>query len=130
MDNLSGFAYIICKGTHVFMKHQTGAAHDTQAIMDSLRRMVRSLRNSSKAATHPKARSRVRSSGEATSIPNARRESGGLSGRVSGGVSLTSAQFFILQKVQTRDGLTVNDLASLTYTHQSTVSETVQAARG
>jgi DNA-binding MarR family transcriptional regulator len=38
---------------------------------------------------------------------------------------LTSAQFFVLQQIKSRNGLSLNELAELTFTHQSTVSETV-----
>lgn len=38
---------------------------------------------------------------------------------------ITGAQALILRHVGARDGLSVNDLAGLTFTHQSTVSEVV-----
>jgi len=38
---------------------------------------------------------------------------------------LTSAQLLILKQVEARDGVSVNGLAAVTYTHQSTVSEIV-----
>ena len=38
---------------------------------------------------------------------------------------LTGAQALVLTHVGARDGLSVNDLAGLTFTHQSTVSEVV-----
>ncbi|MGE3274442.1 MAG: MarR family winged helix-turn-helix transcriptional regulator [Vicinamibacterales bacterium] len=45
---------------------------------------------------------------------------------------LTAAQHFVLRRLAERDGLTVNDLASRTFTHQSTVSVVVSrlVARG
>lgn len=38
---------------------------------------------------------------------------------------LTGAQFFVLKQVQAKNGLSMNELAELTCTHQSTVSEVV-----
>jgi len=38
---------------------------------------------------------------------------------------LTSAQFFVLQQIRENEGLSMNELAQLTFTHQSTVSEVV-----
>jgi DNA-binding MarR family transcriptional regulator len=40
-------------------------------------------------------------------------------------VGLTTAQLFVLQHLQSGDDLSINDLATLTFTHQSTVSEVV-----
>lgn len=39
--------------------------------------------------------------------------------------NLTGAQALLLRHIANRDGLCVNDLAALTFTHQSTVSEVV-----
>ncbi|MCD2178241.1 MarR family winged helix-turn-helix transcriptional regulator [Rhizobium sp. C1] len=39
--------------------------------------------------------------------------------------ALTAAQIFLLRTLQAHDGASVNDLASLTHTHQSSVSEVV-----
>ena len=61
--------------------------------MDSLRRIVRGLRNSSRQS------------------PNH--------------FGLTSAQFFVLAQIESSKSLSMNSLADLTFTHQSTVSETV-----
>ena len=38
---------------------------------------------------------------------------------------LTSAQFFVLEQIGSQEGLSVNDIANLTFTHQSTVSEII-----
>lgn len=38
---------------------------------------------------------------------------------------LTGAQFFVLKQIQSQNGLSMNELSALTYTHQSTVSEVV-----
>jgi DNA-binding MarR family transcriptional regulator len=38
---------------------------------------------------------------------------------------LTSAQFFVLRQIKSKNELSLNELANLTFTHQSTVSETV-----
>src|SRR4051812_45321972 len=50
------------------------------------------------------------------------RHSSQQSERLSG---LTSAQFFVLQQIKNEEGLSLNTLADLTFTHQSTVSEIV-----
>jgi DNA-binding MarR family transcriptional regulator len=68
-------------------------ADDAQIIMDSLRRIVQSLRQSSV--------------------------------RVEQASPLTGAQALVLRHIGGRDGLSVSDLAGLTFTHQSTVSEVV-----
>lgn len=39
--------------------------------------------------------------------------------------SPTPAQLLVLKRIESHDGLSVNDLAALTFTHQSTVSEIV-----
>jgi DNA-binding MarR family transcriptional regulator len=62
-----------------------------QLILDSLRRIVQALRQSSAQAE--------RSAG------------------------LTGAQTFVLKQIRANPGLSVNDLAALTCTHQSTMSE-------
>lgn len=62
-----------------------------QLILDSLRRIVQALRQSSAQAE--------RSAG------------------------LTGAQTFVLKQIQANPGVSVNDLAALTCTHQSTMSE-------
>lgn len=71
-----------------------------QVIMDSLRRIVQALRQSSAQSER----------------------SAGLSG----------AQALVLKHVAARDGLSINDLAGLTFTHQSSVSDVVSRleARG
>jgi len=66
---------------------------DPQNIMDSLRRIVQSLRQSSAHC-------------ERNSV-------------------LTGAQTMVLRHVAGREGLSVNELAALTFTHQSTMSEVV-----
>lgn len=73
---------------------------DPQIIMDSLRRIVQALRQSSAAS-------------ESTT-------------------GLTGAQALVLGHVAARDGLSVNEVAGLTFTHQSSVSEVVSRleARG
>ncbi len=38
---------------------------------------------------------------------------------------LTSAQFFILRQIESQKSLSMNSLADLTFTHQSTISEAV-----
>ncbi|MGE3190120.1 MAG: MarR family winged helix-turn-helix transcriptional regulator, partial [Vicinamibacterales bacterium] len=43
---------------------------------------------------------------------------------------LTGAQHFVLRRLAERDGLTVNDLAARTFTHQSTVSVVVSRLVG
>lgn len=39
--------------------------------------------------------------------------------------NVTGAQALVLRHISARDGLSVNDLAALTFTHQSTVSEVI-----
>ncbi len=73
------------------MAVETAPPSEAQVIMDTLRRIVQSLRQASTS--------------------------------YSGG--LTSAQVFVLRTLQAHDGASVNDLANLTHTHQSTVSEVV-----
>lgn len=43
---------------------------------------------------------------------------------------ITGAQALVLKHVAARDGVSVNDLAGLTFTHQSTVSEVVSRLEG
>jgi DNA-binding MarR family transcriptional regulator len=71
-----------------------------QIVMDSLRRIVQALRESTCQS-------------EQTSGP-------------------TPAQLLVLKRIEDHDGISVNELAALTFTHQSTVSEIVSRleARG
>jgi DNA-binding MarR family transcriptional regulator len=79
------------------MKSRTGnnSPDDVRQILDSLRRIVQSLRVSARAA--------------------------------EANLGLSGAQLFVLQKLSEESGLSVNDLAERTLTHQSSVS--VVAAR-
>lgn len=43
---------------------------------------------------------------------------------------LTGAQVFVLQQIQSKNGLSLNELAALTFTHQSTMSEVVGRLEG
>ncbi len=72
------------------------SAH-AQRILDSLRRIVQALRQSSAQAERS---------------------------------GLTGAQAFILKQIQANPGLSVNDLAALTCTHQSTMSEVAGRLEG
>jgi DNA-binding MarR family transcriptional regulator len=65
----------------------------TRIVMDSLRRIVQALRESTRQS-------------EQASGP-------------------TPAQLLVLKRIEARDGLSVNELAALAFTHQSTVSEIV-----
>ena len=76
-------------GTHILSDTLT----QPQIVMDSLRRIVQALREST-------------------------RQSERLSGP-------TPAQLLVLKRIEEQDGLSVNELAALTFTHQSTVSEIV-----
>jgi DNA-binding MarR family transcriptional regulator len=71
-----------------------------QIVMDSLRRIVQALRESTRQS-------------EQANRP-------------------TPAQLLVLKRIEDRDGISVNELAALTFTHQSTVSEIVSRleARG
>jgi DNA-binding MarR family transcriptional regulator len=73
--------------------HTTGRAHDTRAVLDSVRRIVRTLHESSRAAEKL--------------------------------VGLSGAQLFVLQKLGESPGMSLNDLAATTHTHQSSVSTVV-----
>jgi len=79
------------------MKSRTGnkSSDGVRQILDSLRRIVQSLRVSARAA--------------------------------EANLGLSGAQLFVLQKLSEESGLSVNDLAERTLTHQSSVS--VVAAR-
>ena len=70
----------------------TGAA-ETRAVLDSIRRIVRTLHESSRAAEKQ--------------------------------VGVSGAQLFVLQKLAESPGLSLNDLAARTHTHQSSVSTVV-----
>lgn len=65
----------------------------TRIVMDSLRRIVQALRESTRQS-------------EQASGP-------------------TPAQLLVLKRIEAQDGLSVNELAALAFTHQSTVSEIV-----
>jgi DNA-binding MarR family transcriptional regulator len=73
--------------------HTSGTKH-FRSILDSIRRIVRALRVSSRRSE----------------------QSAGLS----------AAQLFVLQNLSASKPISVNDLAELTFTHQSTVSVVVQ----
>lgn len=75
-------------GPHIIRR-----AHDTRAVLDSVRRIVRTLHESSRAAEKQ--------------------------------VGLTGAQLFVLQKLAESPGVSLNDLAATTHTHQSSVSTVV-----
>lgn len=47
-------------------------------------------------------------------------------GRGTGGRGLSSAQLFALRQIAERPGSSINDVAALTYTHQSSVSVVIQ----
>ena len=55
-------------------------------------------------------------------IVQALRQSATYSEKVTG---VTAAQLLVLKRIEGREGLSVNELATLTFTHQSTVSEIV-----
>jgi DNA-binding MarR family transcriptional regulator len=78
----------ICMGTHMIFK-----AGEIRDILDAVRRIVRTLHESSRAAE-----------------------------KVFG---LSGAQLFVLQKLAEAPGLSLNALAALTHTHQSSVSTVV-----
>jgi DNA-binding MarR family transcriptional regulator len=78
-------------GSHIKSKEPLHQA--TEEILDSIRRIVRALRVSSKAAERD--------------------------------LGLSSAQLYVLQKLRDEKGVSVNELASLTLTHQSSVSVVV-----
>lgn len=75
-------------GAHTFTR-----SIETRAILDAVRRVVRTLHESSRDAE-----------------------------RI---VGLTGAQLFVLQKLADAPGLSLNDLAARTHTHQSSVSTVV-----
>ncbi len=66
---------------------------ESQIVMDSLRRIVQALRESTRQS-------------EQANSP-------------------TPAQLLVLKRIEGHDGISVNELAALTFTHQSTVSEIV-----
>ncbi len=66
---------------------------DRKAVLDSIRRIVRAVRLSSRSS--------------------------------ESAVGLSAAQLFVLQKLAEHDGLSINELASETLTHQSSVSVVV-----
>jgi DNA-binding MarR family transcriptional regulator len=80
--------------------HTSRRAVDTRAVLDAVRRIVRTLHESSREAEKQ--------------------------------VGLTGAQLFVLQKLAESPGLSLNDLAARTHTHQSSVSTVVSrlVARG
>lgn len=55
-------------------------------------------------------------------IVQALRQSATYSEKVTG---VTAAQLLVLKRIEGREGLSVNELATLTFTHQSTVSEII-----
>jgi MarR family transcriptional regulator, lower aerobic nicotinate degradation pathway regulator len=73
--------------------HTSDRAHDTRAVVDAVRRIVRDLHESSRAAEKQ--------------------------------VGLSGAQLFVLQKLAESPGVSLNDLAARTHTHQSSVSTVV-----
>jgi DNA-binding MarR family transcriptional regulator len=73
--------------------HTIGRGLDTRAVLDAVRRIVRTLHESSRAAEKQ--------------------------------VGVTGAQLFVLQKLSESPGLSLNDLAARTHTHQSSVSTVV-----
>jgi DNA-binding MarR family transcriptional regulator len=75
------------------MKRDDGLNADSQDILDSIRRIVRALRVSSKSV-------------ELT-------------------LGISSAQLFVLQKLRDEGGVSLNELADRTLTHQSSVSVVV-----
>jgi len=78
----------------------TSTPTQSQIVMDSLRRIVQALRESTRQS-------------EQANGP-------------------TPAQLLVLKRIEGHDGISVNELAALTFTHQSTVSEIVSRleARG
>lgn len=76
-------------GTHTLSNTLT----QPQIVMDSLRRIVQALRESTRQS-------------EQANRP-------------------TPAQLLVLKRIEGHDGISVNELAALTFTHQSTVSEIV-----
>src|SRR5215510_9659095 len=70
--------------------HTNARGHETRDILDAVRRIVRTLHESSRAS-------------EKT-------------------LGLSGAQLFVLQKLADAPGLSLNALAGLTHTHQSSVS--------
>ena len=73
--------------------HTSGRALETRAVLDAVRRIVRALHESSRAAEKE--------------------------------VGVTGAQLFVLQKLAETPGLSLNNLAARTHTHQSSVSTVV-----
>jgi DNA-binding MarR family transcriptional regulator len=73
--------------------HTSTRAGETRAVLDAVRRVVRALHESSRAAEKA--------------------------------VGVTGAQLFVLQKLAETPGLSLNDLAARTHTHQSSVSTVV-----
>jgi DNA-binding MarR family transcriptional regulator len=73
--------------------HTIHRGSETRAVLDSVRRIVRTLHESSRAAEKQ--------------------------------VGVTGAQLFVLQKLGESPGLSLNDLAARTHTHQSSVSTVV-----
>src|SRR4051794_23904903 len=73
--------------------HTIARAEDTRAVLDAVRRIVRTLHESSRAAEKQ--------------------------------VGVTGAQLFVLQKLAETPAASLNDLAALTHTHQSSVSTVV-----
>lgn len=76
-------------------KRSASAGDEIREVLDSIRRIVRLLRLSSREAERE--------------------------------VGLTGAQLFVLQKLSEAGMLSVNDLAAITHTHQSSVSVVAQA---
>ena len=82
-------------GTQRKRSGQNGAGDEVREVLDSVRRIVRLLRLSSREAERE--------------------------------VGLTGAQLFVLQKLAEAKMLSVNELAEITHTHQSSVSVVAQA---
>jgi DNA-binding MarR family transcriptional regulator len=82
-------------GTQTKRSVRNGAADEIREVLDSIRRIVRLLRLSSREAERE--------------------------------VGLTGAQLFVLQKLAEAKMLSVNELAEITHTHQSSVSVVAQA---
>lgn len=82
-------------GTQTKRVARNGAADEIREVLDSIRRIVRLLRLSSREAERE--------------------------------VGLTGAQLFVLQKLAESKMLSVNELAEITHTHQSSVSVVAQA---
>lgn len=71
----------------------SGGGDDTRRVLDAIRRVVQSLRESSRWAERH--------------------------------VGLTGAQLFVMQRLRETPGISVNELARRTHTHQSSVSTVV-----